>query len=355
MDTPANPRALPSVYPFRLEINYSLGRLEQAADPALETLLRQAYIIGNEMGTPSENTSLGRPYVEDFMRFIDRLSPHRGALLEIGAGTGFLSKCLAETGWQVTSIEPGLGYRSNWEANGVEVVNDFFPSERVLGQFDAIIFYTVLEHIKDTTSFLNKVKLQLKAGGRVFLAVPDCTAEIAVGDPSILLHEHYQYFTANSLTKTLSEAGFSATVQVGQFGRSLFAMGEISESRVQSDVTRDCIFELEDYVFRVSAAREVVREAIERWRQIGSLGIYCPSRLLNFLPVTDDLIFYDDALGLQGKYYPPFESPIRDRASLLENPPATLLIGSRTFGVRIKSDLTAMGLKSNIAFLGDLL
>jgi 16S rRNA A1518/A1519 N6-dimethyltransferase RsmA/KsgA/DIM1 with predicted DNA glycosylase/AP lyase activity len=41
---------------------------------------------------------LGRPYVEDFLRFVNDASPDKGALLEIGAGTGFLSKCLSQSG-----------------------------------------------------------------------------------------------------------------------------------------------------------------------------------------------------------------------------------------------------------------
>ena len=56
-------------------------------------------------------------------------------------------------GWQVTSVEPGVGYEQFWESHGVEVINDFFPTKLVKGQFDAIIFYTVLEHIKDTKAF----------------------------------------------------------------------------------------------------------------------------------------------------------------------------------------------------------
>ena len=137
MPTPENPGGIPNVHPFRLELNYALGRLEQAVDPILEDLLERAYRVGNEMGTPSDNTELGRPYVDDFMRFISQSTLRQGRLLEIGAGTGFMSKCLSQAGWQVTSIEPGLGYQKYWDFHGVEVVNDFFPSSQVAGEFDA--------------------------------------------------------------------------------------------------------------------------------------------------------------------------------------------------------------------------
>jgi SAM-dependent methyltransferase len=355
MATPQNPGGLPNTYPFQLELNYALGRLEQSVDPSLDDLLERAYRVGNEMGTPSDNTELGRPYVDDFMRFIDQSAPCRGTLLEIGAGTGFLSKCLAQVGWHVTSIEPGMGYQRHWESHGVEVVNDFFPSQQVTGQFDAIVFYTVLEHLKDTKAFLDNVKKQLKPEGRIFLAVPDCTIEISARDPSILLHEHLHYFTAASLTNTLAEAGFAAMVETGKFGRSLFSVGSLAASKPKLNVSHECVLDLEAYITSIPEARATLHEALERWLEVGEVGMYCPSRLLNFIPVKDGLLFYDDAVGIQGRYYPPFAIPVRNRTTLFADSPPTLLIGSRTFGARLKADLFEAGLRSKIVLLSDLL
>ena len=354
MATPKNPAGLPNVYPFRLEINTALGRLEQAADDGLDVALGHAYRVGNEMGTPSDNTELGRPYVEDFMRFIDQSSPDRGALLEIGAGTGFMSKCLAQAGWQVSSIEPGRGYQDYWQMHGVQVVNDFFPSDQICGQFDAIVFYTVLEHIKDTKAFLNSVKRHLKPAGKIILAVPDCTDEIEVFDPSILLHEHFHYFTSESLENTLAEAGFAAAVEIGRFGRSLFAVGILADSNLITNVSQVCTSNLEKFTANIQKVRSNVQESLAHWLELGEVGIYCPSRLLNFLPVASRFLFYDDAVAIQGKYYPPFESPVGSRAKLFVDSPKTLLIGSRTFGAKLKSELLDSGLKSSIVLLSEL-
>lgn len=355
MATPENPGGLPSVHPFRLELNYALGRLEQAVDPALEDLLERAYRVGNEMGTPSDNTELGRPYVDDFIQFIGQWTSCQGRLLEIGAGTGFLSKCLSQVGWQVTSIEPGLGYQRYWDSHGVEVVNDFFPSSRITDQFDAIVFYTVLEHIKDTKTFLEHVRNQLKPNGKVILAVPDCTIEISDGDPSILLHEHFQYFTAASLANTLAEAGFTAVVEASQFGRSLFCVGSLATKSQQVIASAESVSDLETFITGIPNARAIMKEAMDCWLKLGEVGIYCPSRLLNFISPKDSFLFYDDAVGIQGKYYPPFVAPVRSRTILLYDSPPTLLIGSRTFGTRLKADLVAANLQSNIILLSDLL
>lgn len=355
MDTPHNPAGLPDVTPFRLEVNNQLGRLEQAQDSALDGVLKRGYQLGIEMGTPSDSTELGRPYVDDFVRFIQSCGPTRGSLLEIGAGTGFLSKCLIDAGWKVTSLEPGKGYQARWDHHGVNVINDFYPSQRVTGQFDAIIFYTVLEHIKDTKTFLEGVKSQLRPGGQIYLSVPDCSEEIVSCDPSILLHEHFQYFTKESLVSTLAEAGFRATVEVGKFGRSLYAAGTVAGSDRDLKVCPGDTTGLDLYISGVVKIRDALTNKVEDWLARGNVGIYCPARMLNCIPPSKGLLFYDDASALQGKYYPPFLEPISDRNTLLQDPPPTLLIASRTFGEKIKGQLIAAGLKSKIILLTELI
>ena len=236
----------------------------------------------------------------------------------------------------------------------MNVINDFFPSQKVTGQFDVIIFYTVLEHIKDTREFLERVRSQLKAHGQIFLSVPDCTEEIKNYDPSILLHEHFQYFTEESLVNTLAEAGFRATVEVGEFGRSLYASGMAAARGRHLEVDPGDIAALVSYISGVVKIRDRIENKVQEWLSCGKLGIYCPARMLNCIPRTDGLLFYDDSIALQGKYYPPFLEPISDRKALLNDPPPILLIASRTFGEQIKAELIAAGLKSKIILLTEL-
>ena len=355
MQNSSNPGDLPNIYPFRLHVNYDLARLEQVDDPALESLLDRVYRVGSEMGTPSDSTELGKPYVEDFMNFIHDFLPVNGSLLEIGAGTGFLSKCLLDAGWHVTSIEPGQGYAHHWVRHGVKVINDFFPSKKINGKFNAIVFYTVLEHIKDTRTFLESVKQHLNPGGMIFLGVPDCSTELYAGDPGILLHEHYQYFTLKSLVNTLCDAGFAPQVNKSLYGRSLFAAGSISfEHSEEIFPDKSEISVIQCYLKNVALARITVQTALNTWQKSGFVGIYCPSRILNYLEGNSDLCFYDDADDIQGMYYPPFNTPVLSREQLILNPPKTLLIASRTFGDKLKQELTEQGLILDIFTLNEL-
>jgi SAM-dependent methyltransferase len=255
---------------------------------------------------------------------------------------------------KVTSIEPGAGYQTYWETHGIVVVNDFFPSHQVSGKFDAIVFYTVLEHIKDTKAFLNSVKQQLRPKGRIFLAVPDCTIEILAHDPSILLHEHFHYFTAISLANTLAEVGFIPIVEPSRYGRSLFAIGTPGIGELSLSDTSECLSQFIAFISDVPRVRYRLYNSFASWLEKGVVGVYCPSRLLNIIPVRSNVLFYDDAPEIQGKYYPPFPVQVGDRKKLFSDLPRTLLIGSRTFGSKLKADLIRAGLSSNILLLDNL-
>ena len=200
MNSYKNPGDLPSTFPFELQYNKTLNRMEQKDNLLLKELLKKVYNFGYEMGTPSDNTVLGKPYIKDFLSFFNKNAKSSGKVLEIGCGTGYLSKQLKLKGYNVKLIEPGIGYEKYWKKYDLDVINDFFPSDKIKDKFDYIIFYTVLEHIKQTDVFLKYVREHLKDDGKVFFSVPDCSREIAQGDGSIFLHEHYHYFTPSSLS-----------------------------------------------------------------------------------------------------------------------------------------------------------
>lgn len=334
---PHNPSPLPDTHPIELQANLALGRLDMHDAPGLANLLSTAYALGVEMGTPSDDTPLGRPYVADFLEFIDRVTPRRGRALEIGAGVGYMSRLLRETGWRVDSIEPGRGYERHWERHGVRVINDFFPTADAKGPYDLIVFYTVLEHILDVSGFLAAVADHLGTGGRVVLAVPDCTTEIEKGDPSILLHEHYHYFTASSLSRSLEAAGFRAQVERSGYGRSLYAVAELRDKRARQEHATQQPDQAPLLAFgeRVERQREGFRLRLERASNEGSVGIYCPSRALALLPQGTTARFFDDDPGVQGKFYPPFAMAVESRDALIQDPVRTLFVMSRTFGSRL--------------------
>ena len=96
-------------------------------------------------------------------------------------------------------------------------------------------------------------------------------------------------------------------------------------------------------------------DQIKEISKSNSLGIFCPTRILNYLPKEIDISFYDDDHALKNNFYPPFTTIIQGRDELIENPPEYLLIASRTFGEKIKNSLMQSNLKSKIILISDIL
>lgn len=353
---PHNPQGLPDTYPFEVIYDDALKILKQLSNDDLEKVLSKAYKLGNAFGTPLAADKFGKPYADDFLNFINKQSrspEYTG--LEIGAGVGYLTRCLIDSGWQMTSLEPGVGYDKYWKKYNVDIINDFFPTNSAYGPFDMICSYGVLEHISTPIVFLDQIKQHLAEHGKVFLAVPDCSDEIMAGDPSILFHEHFNYFDSKSLAQLINQAGMSATVIKSGFGRCLYAMAWKSSEGLSSSFEASVPPEsLIDYADRCQALIEVIRLKIRDLTSAGSVGIYCAARGLALLEANQAFRFFDDDPAQHGQYLPPFNIRIETRDALLSRPVNHLIIMSRTFGAKIRASLMQAGYSGNITLIEEL-
>ncbi len=103
--------------------------------------------------------------------FYRRLRAFRrsGRVLNFGAGSGNLSRYLADRGYQVDSFEVDETSKK-WmmERRGLSVVEEF--GER---RYDVIIMEQVLEHLPDPVGTLKRLSLALKDDGYIFLSIPN--------------------------------------------------------------------------------------------------------------------------------------------------------------------------------------
>jgi len=351
-----NPAGLPDTWPFSVYFDQQRGTITQQVTSELHEILHQAYQAGQLIGTPLAEDSYGKPYADDFLHLIGQLNLPRGAKgIEIGAGVGYLTRRLKEAGLQIVGIEPGRGYAEHWEKNGVEIVNDFFPTQYVTGSFDLICSYAVLEHITEPIKFLTDVRDHLAPEGMAVFSVPDCTEEIVVGDPAILFHEHFSYFDAGSLTRLIESVGMRASVSKSGFGRCLYAIASLKERPVpqkENGVERETVA---SYPERCSRFIERVRYKISNMTKHGTVGVYCAARGLAVLDRTWPLRFFDDDPTLQGKFLPPFPNPIEGLDSLVSSPVDTVIVMTRTFGNRIRNNLKMSGYKGRVFTLDELI
>lgn len=344
LDSPDNPVGMPNCLPFRLRLDAGIGHLYQPEDASLAAMLERAYRAGSLLGTAMDDTDSGRAYADDFLRFIGGHLAKAAQCLEIGAGRGFLTRRLLDAGYGVQALEPGRANAPHWLRHGVTVIADSFPSAQVPDKVDAILAYAVMEHIADLGPFLAAVAGQLKPGGKLIVAVPDCGPYIASGDPSILLHEHYHYFTAASLARALARAGFRAeNIETARYGGVLYCSAVPDQAITATPVPPQEQRDLLAYGSVVDEQRAKIAARIAALQARGDrLGIYCPNRALGLLPVGAlALRFFDDDPDQLGKYFPGFPAAIENRAGLVARPVAEIWIMSRSFGTRIHDRLRA--------------
>ena len=335
---------LPAELPFTLGVHQKSGALIQIGDQNLRGALDQAYSLGSVLGCRLEDMGLGRRYAEAFLGFtVSHVSAlDRRTVLEIGAGTGYLLSRLAMLGARCTGIEPGDHLQSRYESAGVTMIRDFFPTGQLTELFDVVLLHNLLEHIENVGLFLDEVRSVLAPQGQMLVAVPACDGYIDCGDPSILVHEHFSYFTQATLIATLIEAGFEViSCEPSGVGTSWFVSARVRSRPAPSVPTVD---EKGALAFKGRCSQTVARVRdylVDARTKSQSVALYVPTRAINFVALSESPVDHcrlvDDDPNLQGKYLPGLPLPIEDGHSLKRTPTDRVLILSDSFGSEIRN------------------
>jgi|SRR5271166_6026794 len=133
--------------------------------------------------------------------------PPNGAIVDVGAGTGFVASGLQAAGFEVIVVEPHVDGALVAHRRGLEHV--------VCGSFDdvgfspssiaAIGLFDVLEHIEDDVGALTRFSQVLKPDGRLYITVPSYQFLFSSED---LVVNHFRRYTVGSCARVLTRAGF---------------------------------------------------------------------------------------------------------------------------------------------------
>jgi SAM-dependent methyltransferase len=357
-DNPEGDRDIPGRLPFKLELDLSTGVLKQFPDELTSSSLESAYEKGSVVAGVVDENIASKPYVDDFINFLYETTKSKTFqgldILEIGCGTGYLLSLIKNLGGNVTGIEPGEHALAAKEKYGVELIRDFFPSPKINGKFDLIIMSIVLEHFVDPVSLLSTIHPFLKENGKLIISVPNEEPFLQAGDLSVLFHEHYSYFTDVTLENTLNQSGFKSIRRSNGEYSGLLLSEAISDPNVKIDSQLIEFGYNLAHNFKAKASQNI--QYIELFiskilNENKTLGIYVPSRMLNFLSLLNidysKIRFFDDNASIYEKYFPGFPIKIENRSDLFAENTNVVLIFSKTFGDRIKSVLSE-GLPSSV-------
>ena len=344
----------PEVFPFHLYFDDALKMYRQRPTPELEKLLDEVYRSGS-LVEGSLSAESGRIYLERTVAFLEETTALEGKkIFEIGCGSGTLLKEIRSRGAHALGLEPGR-HQTIQAIEDITIIRDFFPSQHVQGPFDIVIHFGVMEHVADPFNFLLQQKALLVPRGKIFLAVPNCEPFLETGDISIFIHEHYSYFTRESLNIIAQKAGL--TVEHCRVIEGMLHAILSEPGQGQGVAPAEYKFERDVFEKKVDRLNHALSQLFSTFDE-SDIGIYVPLRALNAAFTTGKRHFrlIDDNSQMRNKYLPLFSNPVESFSEMIANPPACILIYSRTFGERIRAKCVAIPeLKSTkILTLNDL-
>jgi 2-polyprenyl-3-methyl-5-hydroxy-6-metoxy-1,4-benzoquinol methylase len=350
-------------YPFAFDMDSEYGLLVERRDPSVLAALNLIYQQDYNIGYMQDANVIAKPYGKDFIAYLrGRLdgNPSIKKILEIGCGGCTVLAVLKSSGYKVCGIDSSPFASVEGRKKGIDVVTDFFPSKQLTEKFDLIFHVDVLEHIDAYVEFLKHQYEQLNDGGLLVVNVPNASESIQLGDISMAMHQHLNYFTESSLNAALDGAGFEVTsIDKAGYGGSLYATGR----KASSKTTRNVSVAAGAYEVFASQASKMIAAFDQRVEHVLSqpgrtLGFYVPLRTLPYIAKKDiysGFRFFDDTGHWHHQVFDGVDVPIENFQDLVKSPVTDLVIMSLTFGDGIRNKVRKeFGDKVNVTTLGDL-
>jgi|GEM_PF-3083245 len=325
----------PATLPFELDYDPKIKLIQQKKSEEVSTHLNAVYKSGQMLCgsmVSHESNMQGESAVELIKEIFPDLSGKR--VLEIGCGIGFVLCRLNSLGAKCTGLEPG---KQIWQINkpDIELINDFFPSSKIKGAFDVIMHFNVLEHLENPLHCLGEQVKYLQPGGFLIFGVPNCEPYLPSGDISMLAHEHYSYFTRESIACIAQELGlYIHKIFLGAKNSMIFcALSPLPATLPQATLPH---FDIEEYNRNILLNEKILKDYFKT-KLPAAIAVYCPLRALNILfrLQLQECRLLDDNPELTGKFLPGMNKPIENLTQIKANPPQHILIFSRTFGREI--------------------
>lgn len=195
---------------------------------------KPSYITSNE----SESEWWDLTYGERISKIDSLANMEVKNWLDIGTGPGLFLDALKKRNRTAIGIEPSVQAHGHAILKGHKVLNKYFDSNITteLGEFDAVHFSEVLEHIPNPFEFLINVKNVIKPGGFFCVVVPNdynpiqeiFTENSGARKWWLAPPFHLNYFNKQSLEQLIESAGFQVVHSTVMFPIDFFLlMGDV--------------------------------------------------------------------------------------------------------------------------------
>jgi len=179
-----------------------------------QSLAADAYEIDSSTGVIEDSLDMIEG-LQAYNRWVyDLLEPHVGGrVLEVGCGTGNITKFLAQSADEVVGVDPVARFIGRFRERfaGSKKVSshrctlaDLATPNAEADCFDTAVSCNVFEHIEDHVAALKQVTGHLRPGGKAVIFVP--AGPVAFGKLDKELG-HYRRYTVASLKQAMQDAG----------------------------------------------------------------------------------------------------------------------------------------------------
>lgn len=185
----------------------------------LYALYGETYFHNDESGTVGymnyvkDEPNIRKTFAGRLKRLARFIQP--GKMLDVGCAAGFFLDEAAKAGWQVQGMDVSsfaVEYTKNrfgYDARLGSLTDQDYPA----GAYDLVTMWDVIEHVPDPKMYIEQAAKLLRPGGVIALATPDVDSLPArlTGPRWVgykLSEEHVYYFSTQTLSRMLEEAGF---------------------------------------------------------------------------------------------------------------------------------------------------
>ncbi len=106
--------------------------------------------------------------INELEKTLEHISSKKLKILEIGGGDGFIAKCFAEKGYDITSIDPNPRFPQSFPVKQEDGTKMSFSDKT----FDIVITFHVLQSVEDIQGFFLEISRILKNDGIVIHVIP---------------------------------------------------------------------------------------------------------------------------------------------------------------------------------------
>jgi 2-polyprenyl-3-methyl-5-hydroxy-6-metoxy-1,4-benzoquinol methylase len=140
----------------------------------------------------------------------------KGAILDIGCGTGAFLNTMKEADWNITGLEPDTVARTKAaELYNIQPQEPGKLFELTPASFNAITMWHVLEHVHELHAYIKQIEKLLAPGGKAFIAVPNYTSKdadiYAANWAAYDVPRHLYHFSPQSMETLLAQHGLKLT------------------------------------------------------------------------------------------------------------------------------------------------